>query len=629
MSDPLPSHPETNASTEFSASADFYRRLVEEGADVLVLVDRSGSLLWANESAARTLARSREACLGLGFVQSAHPEDRERTQKALLRWFEAELDRPVPFENRIVNAEGRVFALRWNIRRHRSEQGELLICNGHDITPQKRYERALLESEARHRALLSGVLDPLIIIDAVGLIQSVSDSVLPTFGYEPAELVGQNVRVLMPSPHFEKHDQYLANYAATGETHILNDTREFQVVRKDGALIDCELSVSRVDIPGQGEPLFIGSLRDVTKRRQVERALLQRETVFRAIFDQEFQFVGLCSPDGTLLEVNRTALEAVGATREQVLGEPFWETPWWEFSEETRDQLRDGVRRAACGEFVRFQYQFINAEGSIRTIDFSLKPVFDDRGNVSMLIPEGRDVTDLEEARRAETQMYKALAEIGESAAVLAHEVKNPITAVNLALRAVADQLGEDSKAVLEDLVSRMQTLERTLRSTLTFAKPVQLERRSVGSTELLNQVLAKLRVEFVRVGVIVDLRRDFEDLTLEVDVGKLSEVFDNLLRNAMQATGSGGRILIGCAQRRPGWARFTVEDDGHGLPDNLRANLFKPFVSSRSGGTGLGLPICRRIIEEHGGSIDATDSELGGACFKVRLPMPETGDKQ
>lgn len=251
MTDTRPDQPSTDAPSDFVPEEGFYRGLVEEGADVLVLVERSGAMLWVNESAAYTFAMTRGACVGSSFVQLAHPEDRERTQKALLRWFEAEPDRPAPFENRIVNAEGRVFALRWNIRRHRSEAGEWLICNGHDITQQKRYERALLESEARHRALLSGVLDPLIIIDAVGLIQSVSDSVLPVFGYDPAELIGRNVRVLMPSPHYEQHDSYLANYTATGETHILNRTREFKVVRKGGELIDCELSVSRVDIPGK------------------------------------------------------------------------------------------------------------------------------------------------------------------------------------------------------------------------------------------------------------------------------------------------------------------------------------------------------------------------------------------
>ena len=615
------------SAANFAADKEFYRRLVEQGVDVLLLISPDGRVLWGNDAAARVLSRSREQFVGGRFVDLAHRDDRERTQSALLRWAGADESQAFTFENRVLNADGRVYAIRWNVRRHRGGDGEWLMCSGHDITPQKRYERALLESEARHRALLSGVLDPLIIIDAVGLIQSVSDSVEPVLGYEPADLVGRNVRVLMPEPHHSSHDQYLANYAATGETSILNRTREFQVVRKDGSLIDCELSVSRVDIPGQAEPAFCGSLRDVTERRQVERALLQRETVFRAIFNQEFQFVGLCSPDGILLEANRTALRAIGAERDEVIGEAFWETPWWEYSEETRHQLRDAIRRAACGEFVRFQFEFIDAEGSLRTIDFSLQPVFDDQGLVSMLIPEGRDVTDLEEARRSETQMYKALAEIGESAAVLAHEVKNPITAVNLALRAVADQIGEDSQAVLEDLVGRMQNLERTLRSTLSLAKPLELERVSIGSTDFINRLLSKLRVDFVRAGVVVDLHTDWEDRELSVDVAKLGEVFDNLLRNAMQATGRGGRVLIGCREIQPGWVGFTVEDDGVGIPEDLRPTLFKPFVTRRPGGTGLGLSICRRIIEEHGGSIDATDSELGGACFKVRLPLPPDGE--
>src|SRR5690606_32208472 len=123
MSDSLSAQPSERDPFHFSATDDFYRRLVQEGADVLVLVDRSGRLLWANESAARTLARPLPECVDINFVQIVHPEDRERTQMALVRWFQAESDRPAPFENRIVNAEGRVYALRWNIRRHRSEAG--------------------------------------------------------------------------------------------------------------------------------------------------------------------------------------------------------------------------------------------------------------------------------------------------------------------------------------------------------------------------------------------------------------------------------------------------------------------------------------------------------------------------
>ncbi len=606
----------------FEPGDAFYRGIVELGADVLLMMDAGGRVRWANDSGARILGRSRDACTDLDFVELVAEEDKDRTRSVVARWCADGPDRTYAFENRVGVAGDRQHAMRWNVRTFQAEGRTWIALCGHDITPQKRYERALLESEARHRALLAGVLDPLIIIDSLGTVQSVSDSVLPVLGYEPAELVGRNVKVIMPSPHFENHDDYLRNYAETGETGILNRTREFQVVRKDGRLIDVELSVSRVDVPGQAEPAFCGSLRDVTERRQAERALLERERVFRAIFDQEFQFVGLCSTDGVLLEANRTALESVGATRDDVVGRPFWDTPWWAGSPADQERLRDAVRRATCGEFVRFPFEFVDAAGAVRHVDFSLKPVFDERGMVSVLIPEGRDVTDLEEARRAETEMYKALAELGESAAVLAHEVKNPITAVNLALRAVADRLGEDSKAALEDLVGRMQNLERTLRATLTFAKPIHLHRERVGSTALVHGVLAELRVDFARAGVLVDLAEDWQDLALDADPVRLGEVLSNLLRNAMQATGRGGRVIVGCDEAGPGRARITVEDDGVGIPADLRPRLFKPFVSRRPGGTGLGLSICRRIVEAHGGAIDAGDGTLGGACFELCIPM-------
>ncbi|MFM7298209.1 MAG: PAS domain S-box protein, partial [Planctomycetota bacterium] len=125
--------------------------------------------------------------------------------------------------------------------------------------------------DALYRALLSAVLDPTLAIDLQGTIVTASASVEKVFGYSPAELTGRNIKLLMPEPHHSQHDGYLAKYARTGETNILNRTREFEVVHKLGHTIVCELSVARADIPG-GEPLFIGSFRDVTQRRAAEVA---------------------------------------------------------------------------------------------------------------------------------------------------------------------------------------------------------------------------------------------------------------------------------------------------------------------------------------------------------------------
>lgn len=133
------------------------------------------------------------------------------------------------------------------------------------------------------------------------------------------------------------------------------------------------------------------------RTRQLRLELAERERAemkFHAIFDQSFQFIGLLSTDGTLLEVNRAALEFSGVDEEAVLGKPFWDTLWWGHSAEQQQSLRDAILEAATGEFVRFEVTNQDREGNIHYIDFSLKPITDSSGQVVQLIPEGRDITE-------------------------------------------------------------------------------------------------------------------------------------------------------------------------------------------------------------------------------------------
>jgi PAS domain S-box-containing protein len=125
---------------------------------------------------------------------------------------------------------------------------------------------------ALERAALAAALDPIVTIDHRGMILSVSDSVRRVLGWDPSELVGKNVRVLMPEPHRSSHDGYLAKYRETGRTHILNRPRRFEAVRKDGRLVPIELCVSRADVPGGGAPLFVGIIRDMSRYAEEERS---------------------------------------------------------------------------------------------------------------------------------------------------------------------------------------------------------------------------------------------------------------------------------------------------------------------------------------------------------------------
>jgi diguanylate cyclase (GGDEF)-like protein/PAS domain S-box-containing protein len=132
----------------------------------------------------------------------------------------------------------------------------------------------------------------------------------------------------------------------------------------------------------------------VEKISSLQGLISENERKLRAIFDQTYQFIGLMTTDGILIEANRSALDFAGIKASDVLNKPFWQTPWWTHSSPLQAKLRQAVKDAASGKFVRFEATHTAKDGSLHYIDFSLKPVKDDKGKVIYLIPEGRDITD-------------------------------------------------------------------------------------------------------------------------------------------------------------------------------------------------------------------------------------------
>jgi PAS domain S-box-containing protein len=139
-------------------------------------------------------------------------------------------------------------------------------------------------------------------------------------------------------------------------------------------------------------------IRIFQERMHAEEVLRKSEKKFQAIFDQTFQFIGLMSLDGTLIEANKAAIDFVAAERSDVIGKPFWETRWWRHSKEQQEKLRAASVKAAAGELVRYEATHQAADGSIHYIDFSLNPVKNGLGEVIYVIPEGRDITELKRA---------------------------------------------------------------------------------------------------------------------------------------------------------------------------------------------------------------------------------------
>ena len=261
-----------------------------------------------------------------------------------------------------------------------------------DISDRKQAEIALRESEERWQLALQanndGIWDHNLRTDTCIL----SDRFLKILGYTSAEL-----------DHLSKflsyvHPDDLERLQATWQQHLNRETEtyrcEYQVRCKDDRY-KWVLARGRILWDHQGNPVrAVGSLTDITEAKHVEATLQTSERKFRAVFNQTFELMGLISLDGTVLDVNQAALDAVSTQSQAVVGKPFWETPWWTYSLEVQNQLKAAIEQAVGGQVTRYDVPFHNATGDLCTLDFSLKPVFDQNEQVVVLVAEGHDISD-------------------------------------------------------------------------------------------------------------------------------------------------------------------------------------------------------------------------------------------
>jgi PAS domain S-box-containing protein len=396
-------------------------------------------------------------------------------------------------------------------------------------------------------------------------------------------------------------------------------------------------------------------IRDVTDQANAERLLAEHgwhlerqlsegarqleatELKFRAIFDHTFQFIGLLNPDGTILEANQTSLNLVNAKEEDVIGMPFWETPWWAHSEALREQLRVAIRKAASGEFVRLEATHPAPDGSLRLIDFSLKPVTDGQGNVSLLIPEGRDITDLREAEQRLLQAQKMDA-LGRLAGGVAHDFNNLLTIIAGNVGLLADR-SPDAEAgeLLQQIEEACQTAASLTRQMLAFSRKGVLQPQKVDISGALERGV-RLLGRVVPENISIEVESEAGLWPAYFDDAQLQQILLNLAVNARDAMPGGGRLTFLAENvRRPApagdgterdWVKIDAVDTGHGMNDEQMSHVFEPFYTTKGpgNGTGLGLAMVYGALTQHGGFVTLESTPGTGSRFSLHLPRAPAG---
>jgi signal transduction histidine kinase len=214
---------------------------------------------------------------------------------------------------------------------------------------------------------------------------------------------------------------------------------------------------------------------------------------------------------------------------------------------------------------------------------------------------------------------------IGQVAAGVAHELRNPLTSIKGLVQVNLRELGERGLPFedLEVIEHEIRRMERTLQTFLDFARPPQPDRRFQDIAALVERVLTLVGGRARKQNVEVQFLRPAAPASAEVDGDQIQQLLLNLVLNSLDAMPQEGSIEVDLRLPRDGFIEIYVRDTGPGIASHILPKVFETFVSSKETGVGLGLPLSRRIAEDHGGTLTAYNLPLEGACFLLRLPAP------
>jgi len=601
-----------------------YQDFVENSQELFWQCDIAGRYTYLNPAWEHIFGYTRDEMLGRKFTDFQAPEVSQKDIAEFSRLLQGGMS--TGYETIHLGKSGNRINLLFNAKSTYTADG---VCTGtrgtaHDITERKRAEMVLRRSETMNRSIIES--SPM----GMHLYELLPDGRLVFAGANPAadRILGVDNALFIGKTIEEAFPPLAATevplrYREVAQTGCLWQTE--QVDYKDDAI----RGAFHVVAFRTGSNMMAAMFLDITSRKQVEYALRKSEERFRAIFNSTFQFTGLMTPNGVLVEVNRAALDFAGTSTKETINRPFWETRWWAGNESRVKQLKEAIQRAARGEFVRYEIELQGAGLTTALIDFSLKPVFDESNTVVLLVPEGRDITALA-TMEEELQRTQKLDSLGILAGGIAHDFNNLMGGIfgyiDLALGSSEDATVCNYLECAVNTINRARGLTQQL---LTFAKGGSPTMKVGNITPCITDA-ARFALSGSNVSCTFDLPDDIHQCNF--DRNQISQVIDNMIINAQHAMPAGGRIEVSAVNVNVGkmehavlpegrYAKISIKDFGIGIPRDLLPRIFDPFFTTKSRGHGLGLATCYSIVKRHGGAIDVESDPGNGSTFHIYIP--------
>ncbi len=487
--------------------------------------------------------------------------------------------------------------------------GTLLALARRDVR-RAQVEQVLRAETAFRRAMEDSLATGMEVIDRNGVIRHVNSAFYQMTGWSQGELIGRGA----PYPYWPPGDyaEHHAQLAATLAGKASPGGFELKVMRKDGRLFDARMYVSPL-LADDGEQLgWMAAMADITEPKRTSEQLALAHERFTTVLESLDAGVSVVAGErgDELLFANRRYRDQYGA------------------GAAGHRRLQNALGASIAGEvFDGDTQRWLDVRTrAVRWVDGR-----DVRLQIATDITERKASEDIVRQQQEKVQLTSRLMTMGEMASSLAHELNQPLTAIsNYSLGSVSrirtgDATMDEVLPALEKAAVQAQRAGNIIRRIREFVKRSEPRRRPTPVARILEDTIGFAEIEAAKHGIGIRTSVPTDMPALDVDPILVEQLLLNLLKNAVEAMeGAAERTIELIVQRVDDMAEFSVIDRGSGIPEPQRQNLFQPFYSTKSEGMGMGLNICRSIVEFHHGRLSVEENPHGGSIFRFTLPLAQ-----
>jgi two-component system sensor kinase FixL len=496
---------------------------------------------------------------------------------------------------------------------------------------------------SRLKAIINTAIDGIITIDAAGIIETVNPAAARIFGYQPEEMKGRNVKMLMPEPDKSRHDQYIENYHRTGIGQIIGKGREVLGQKKDGTVFPFLLSISEVNL--KDKQIFTGIVHDITGLKKAEAALRESENKINSIIQAAVDGIITIDSRGLMEMVNPAAAKLFGYNLEELIGKsinmlmPEPDTSrhdgYIHNYETTGRQRIIGIGREVTG---------LKKDGS--TFPFFLSVSEAETNGRRVYTGFVHDITQQklneEKLRRYAAELERSNMELQDFAYVSSHDLQEPLRKIQAfgdrLLQKEKENLSEQGKDYVDRMLNAANRMQNLINDLLEFSRLTTKSKPfvAVNLDAVVSEVLSDLEITIEKTHAEI-IRSPLP--TIEAEPTQMRQLFQNLISNAIKFRKENENPVINIYAKHlqkkahltatPGdeLTEIYIEDNGIGFDEKYLDrifNIFQRLEGQKYEGSGIGLAICRKIAIRHGGDITAKSQPGVGTRFIITLALKQ-----